>query len=360
MRAAARILIILVLNILFFSCHEVYYPEGLDTDDKILVVEGYIDNSPGPYTVKLSWATLFNENEYEAVPDAIVTILDNYGNSELLTEHYNGHYISTDGIKGIPGREYTLRVELEDGSVYESEPTLMQTANEIYTLYAEPGTKEVETRNYSGDYKIEKSLGLFVYADLKADSNIQRFFRFNSKFVVQRKYYRIYSTQSVPRFLWWTGTLNEGINIKSTFINNTENALKKHYIGFLPYIFDLNSQSDTNTAIYPAGWGVVSSVFSITKNSYEFYNSILIQIDAEDRIFDPIPSQITGNMYCISDTTRQVFGLFEVASRNIKNTGFYWKHGHKNITVIDLQEYYPPKGSGMKEFDPPDFWITFF
>ncbi len=360
-----RILILLVV-IFFASCHEAYYPEDLDDQKEILVIEGYIDNGPGPYSVLLSLASAYNESNYEPVKKAIVSISDNFLNSEILTEYSGGRYLSTQGIiKGVPGRIYTLHIELEEGDIYESDPAAMPPVNEIDTIYAEPGTKEISNTDIDGKLTIDKSIGLFVYTDMTGDSSNKRFFRFNGKFVVQRHYYRIYNggtpdVSLVPTFLWWPAKLNEDINVKSTFVSSTENVIKKHYLGFLPYIFSFRDESDTNTLIYPRGWGVTVSAYSITENAYEYYNSILTQINADDRLFDPIPTQISGNINCLSDSSKLALGFFEVASKITRNTGFFWLYGQKNVITIDLPEYSAPTRAGRQDSLPPDFWIEFY
>jgi len=102
MTVTCRALILLICILSFISCHEAYFPDELDAQDKILVVEGYIDDGPGPFQVKLSRASVFNETSYDEVKNASVTISDNLGNNELLKEHNDGRYLSTSGkIMGI-------------------------------------------------------------------------------------------------------------------------------------------------------------------------------------------------------------------------------------------------------------------
>ena len=79
-----------------------------------IVVEGYITDQPGPYTVKLTkTANYFDVNEFDNVSGATVTISDGAGNSEALAEQSPGVYEAT-AIQGVSGRTYTLTIDSED------------------------------------------------------------------------------------------------------------------------------------------------------------------------------------------------------------------------------------------------------
>jgi len=355
----------LILIILFTACQEVYYPDDIDANLKIPVIEGYIHDGPGPYKVELFWATEFNENSNTPIKNARITISDNFGHNAVLKETSNGIYKSNqEDISGTPGRLYTLRVELEDGSIYESIPTLMKTAKEIDSIYAEIGEKEYFSKNFYGELIIKKINGLHVYASMNTGSGNKRFFRFYNRLVYQTHYYIYpeceFACEPIVVYCWSIGSLDDIVNIKSTFNSNSEQVIKRHNLGFLPYVYNPVWQDDTTGPIHPSGWIVTTTAYSISKNAYEYYNSVVKQLIAEERIFDPIPSQIKGNMYCLSDTSQIVLGLFEVASRTVKHTAFNWSTGRDTYDILNLPEYTSPPYSSCQDSMMPDFWITFY
>ncbi len=372
MTGLKNISICFILITLFLACQEVYYPDDIDSTQQIPVIEGYINDGAGPYMVELFWATAFDGGKNEPIKDARVTISDNFGNSTVLTEAGNGRYLSnTQDIIGTPGRLYALRVEFEDGSIYESTPTLMHPPEEIDTVYAEIGEKEYVSKNYSGELMINIREGLHVFFDLNDDSDDKRFFRLSNRLVTQTYHYVYVPTypdsldsnivvfEPVIVYCWTKSGLDELINIKSTFNTITGQVIKRHNLGFLPYNYSPFWQDSFTTPKTPDGWIVTTSAYSITEDAYDYYNSVIKQITAEERIFDPVPSQIKGNIHCISDTTKIVLGLFEVASRTVKHTAFNWSPLKDEYDILNLPEYSAPLSNSCQDSIMPEFWITF-
>ena len=129
-----------VFMILFGACVDPLVIEVPDSASEEIVVDGFISDEPGPYTVILSRSLGVSENLRNAKPFSAreVSISDNLGNTERLTEVDLGFYqTSASGIRGIPGRTYQLSIVTRDGKTYESSPQLMAPAGSIDTLYYE-------------------------------------------------------------------------------------------------------------------------------------------------------------------------------------------------------------------------------
>jgi hypothetical protein len=238
----------------------------------------------------------------------------------------------------------------------------MKPAEEIDTVYAEIGERKEISKNYYGDLIIRKRYGLYVYTDINANSDNKRFFRFTNRLVSQTYYYIIPCEicQPIIVYCWSKSSLDDIVNIKSTFNSNSEQVIKRHNLGFLPYYYSSKWQDDTTGPVRPSGWIVTTVAYSITENAFEYYNSVVKQLNAEERIFDPVPSQIKGNMHCLSDTTQIVLGLFEVASRTVRHTAFDWSTGRNSYDILNLPEYISPSYNGCQNVIMPDFWITFY
>ena len=72
----------------------------------LLVIEGNINNSPGPYTVYLSkTVTYYDSNLIAPVSGGKIKISDDAGNTDSLTEVSPGTY-QTHTILGTVGRTY--------------------------------------------------------------------------------------------------------------------------------------------------------------------------------------------------------------------------------------------------------------
>ncbi len=143
-----RNLFLLILLILFISpCKEVIEIDPNISDPKI-VIEGTVTDRPGPYKVLISkTADYYDQANYPAVAGAQVTISDDNGFSDQLTETSAGVYRTTL-LQGIPGRTYTLTVSV-DGQTYGAEST-MPVALEIDSLYYNVSEGGVRPRDKEG------------------------------------------------------------------------------------------------------------------------------------------------------------------------------------------------------------------
>ena len=89
----------------------------------LLVIEGNINNQPGPYTVLLSkTVTYYDSNNLIPVSGGRITISDNAGNKDSLIEVSPGTYHTTS-IVGTVGRIYHLSVN-SGGQQYDAYSTM--------------------------------------------------------------------------------------------------------------------------------------------------------------------------------------------------------------------------------------------
>jgi len=146
-----------------------------------LVVDGVITDEPGPYTVQLTRASRVDDflNFRKFVTAKSVTIYDNIGNTELLNETQMGVYqTKANGIQGVVGREYWIKIEMLDGRVYESIPDRMNPVGRLDSLYY-----EVETFQPISD---PTQYGLRIYVDGKGipeEDNLLRW-KFQGTYVI--------------------------------------------------------------------------------------------------------------------------------------------------------------------------------
>jgi hypothetical protein len=107
---------------LLSSCEEVIELELGNTQNNI-VIEGNINNLPGPYYVKLTRTVNVNQpSVFPVIENAQVIISDNVGQSESLIYVGDGVY-QTQNLQGIEGRTYSLEVNV-DGATYMAQSTM--------------------------------------------------------------------------------------------------------------------------------------------------------------------------------------------------------------------------------------------
>ncbi len=174
-------IILIVALILFDSCVDrisIEVPAGGD----VLVVDGLITDEPGPYTVEITRAAKLDTdlNFRKFVTAKSVAIFDNLGNSEVLKEVEQGIYqTKPNGIRGVVGREYHVRVEGRDGKIFESVPEMIKPVGKIDSVYYEAVSFQPADA--------PTTYGFDIYMDSKGlpDSDNQLRWRFSATYLVK-------------------------------------------------------------------------------------------------------------------------------------------------------------------------------
>ncbi len=146
MKLLNRRLLIAVIILIVAACVDPFSLDKIGANS-VLVIEGSITDKPGPYEVKLFHSFMPDTllNNYLPESGAVVTIHDNVGNSEVLTEVKPGIYnTSPFGITGIVGREYHIKIITSKGKIYESSPDKMEPNGIIDSVYFEYSSTKIK------------------------------------------------------------------------------------------------------------------------------------------------------------------------------------------------------------------------
>jgi len=268
---------------LFTSC-ETHIPIDYEVPDPAVVVDGLITDQPGPYEVRLSYTAAYAVNadgNNRPVTGAMVIIEDDAGNSELLSESTPGTYdTSPDGIRGMVGRSYVIRIELMDGREIESNPEELLPVPEIDSLYYE--FQAVSPNQLQGHR---------VYAAIEDPGNEMNFYRWK-----WQGFYIFYMSSEIEVITCF----------QREFDINKINVNSDQYIDgnvfFQPIALIPHFANDY----------YLIQVFqqSLTGDAYDFWNQVNEQGTQVGSIFDPIPSRIRGNCYYTDDLDEPVYGYF--------------------------------------------------
>jgi hypothetical protein len=127
-----RLLLLLTITV-FASCQKVINVD-LNSASPKYVIEGGVNNSSEPCRIKITKTSNFSDdNNFEGIENAAVTISDNAGNVASLSYTTDGVY-QTTAITGVPGRTYNLTVKL--GNETFSSTSQMPYPVNMDTLYS--------------------------------------------------------------------------------------------------------------------------------------------------------------------------------------------------------------------------------
>ncbi|HNP94283.1 MAG TPA: DUF4249 family protein [Cyclobacteriaceae bacterium] len=176
-----KALLLFSVMLLIAACVDRLSIEGVAQEEGTLVVDGLITDSPGPYQVRLFRASVSDAilNNAKPVFAKEVSIFDDLGNAEVITYKEDGLYeTAPDGIRGQPGRKYGVRIQLLDGTDYESQPDEMNPVGSIDSLYYKWETYK--------PLRGPEEYGFRIFVNAKGNqSGVQLRWRFSGTYVLE-------------------------------------------------------------------------------------------------------------------------------------------------------------------------------
>ena len=171
-----------------------------------------------------------------------------------------------------------------------------------------------------------------------------------------------------PHYCWKRYNPNEYFNVNDNTYSNT--GLFEHDLGFFPidtFFYSIVKEKVNLNGSPPKYYFIYKDIYQymisfkqyhLNKDVYQYYQLLNKQLEAKQRILDPVAFQISGNITCVTDPNEQVFGLFEASStntitctvdRNLTSTSY--KLRPINIDLDTIPD------SGIHDSIPPTFWI---
>jgi hypothetical protein len=259
------ILVLLILT----ACEKVINVDLNEAAPRI-VIEGLIDDGPGPYKVLISKsASFFNQPTLPIVSGAIVIIEDNTGITDTLAERAPGVYV-TSKTRGIPGRVYTLTV-LYDNNEYTGTSTMMKFVDIDSLSLVKTETQHFNLGGSSGN---EKNVSVYCYFRDPPEKNFYRL-KVYSNDTTNFERYRLYDDQ---------------------YTNGEETELRVGYA--------------------EAGDSLKVELLSLDKSTYGYYRT-LADLIYSNPVFGSTPANPDSNL---SNGALGYFGTCTVSARKIAIT----------------------------------------
>jgi hypothetical protein len=380
------ILILTITTGLMASCSKVYDPH-VNTSQKVLAVDGMITDKTDAYHIILSYPVPFNSSgKGSPVSGASVYVTDDLGNSYKFNERAGGNYVS-DSLQftGQPGHIYRLHIVTADGTEYESDPQRIFPEVNPDNINAEFDNKEI--LEATTGLKVNTH-GADILIDLHNQSDTLPRFRITSNLVMQYFYYEVLSIDIHTKYLfefycWQTINANSDIDLTGGeyFLNSA--SIKKFPVCFLDdnlyvwatiYDCKVNLADTTGSAIeagsqfYEINHRILyMNLYTINNETYLYYKSLNEQMLSEGKLFDPVASQLTGNIKCITDPEKKAIGFFEASS--VSNSSYivdFLNLDNSQPALKKTPYILPPEpygclinrlGFGSVHINIPSFWI---
>ncbi len=321
--------------ILITGCKEKYEAILRPEQKNFLVVEGIL-NPAGNTSVRLSRSIELNDSAgVVSESGAIVTVAGNDGSVTSLEESSPGNY--SGYLTLLTDNTYSLNIITREGKNY---------ASAIQTIKATPPIDSISwVRNNKGvQIEVNNASGISDYYKWEYEET----WEIHSAYEAQ---YQYIEPQVLPRpldvirlmFTCWSTAASTRILIG----NSTQ--LTQDFISQAPIL--LIPHRDERLSVR---YSILVKQFAIDENTYNFYQQLKTNTESLGSLFDPLPTDISGNILCTTDPSEKVIGHISIASPQEKRIfisktevpGWAYKPNCEVIEVpANLDDYkrnYPP------------------
>jgi len=318
------------------SCKKPFTPTLVTTGKHYLVVEGAINSGADSTIIKLSRTVevaVSGHESFRPEANAVVTVEDDQNVAYILGSRNNGIYASASLNLDI-ARQYRLRIQTSDGKVYLSEFVPVKTAPAIDSV----------------GYTI-KSNGLQLYVNTHDPANKSRYYRWD--FEETWQFHALYSSDYISNgkeltqrnasqqiYYCFNRDVSNTINLGST-ARLKEDVIYQSPVAFIP----------SNSEKIETKYSVLIKQYCLTPEAFTFYETLKKNTESVGSIFDPLPSELKGNIHNVNDASEPVLGYISAGSVQTKRVF---------ISNADLptewRVKYPYEGCRMDStfFDSPD------
>jgi len=298
-KATYLILAMAALTGAWHACRDPYNPPVIEQPNSYLVVDGFINTTPGDTSyITLSRTRNLNDSA-QFVPEkrATVAVESESGQRVQLRERGNGlYYLPPQSFTS--GQKYRLDVHIYAGSEYASDFVEAKTTPPIDSVtWKKDGNVDIylfthdpanNTRYYRWDYAETWEYDAFYDSNLGWDNNTLSIYYLDSS---QLTYQCFREAKSRDISIATTTNLAQDI-VDSQRVATVAKGTEK-----IAYRYSIEV-----------------SQFGLTKEAFEYWQLLKKNSNQLGTLFDPQPSQITGNLKCLSNPAEPVIGFISFSS----------------------------------------------
>lgn len=289
------------------SCVEKYWP-NVDKYEYALVVDGLLTNGDEPVVVQLSFSSQVNNQELiPAIGAELYLSIENQTDIPLIEIEPGIYNVSDTSFHGEVGKSYQLHIKLPNGKNYESSICTIPHTSTLDSVYG----KEEKQKAINSNKMLN---GIQFYIDnhtTNQSDTIYYLWRLTQTLKYQASFTLdyTYSGEFIPfpnpdslRTCWLTTPVSQ-IFIFSTVLSG--NSVIKN--------FPINYVSTESKAL-SIRYSLLVKQLSITKNAFDYYNTLKQQNLEQGDFYSEQPIQIRGNIVNIANPEEPVLGYFTVGS----------------------------------------------
>jgi hypothetical protein len=298
------LLMAVFLSLLFFldSCIEPFSPPEVNTDENYLVVDGFF-NVGGTDTSRIELRRTQNINQ-TAQPiietGASMTVEEEAGELHTFTESGPGVYLLPPRPYNMAGK-YRIRIKTQGGKEYLSEYVIVSRTPAIDSI-----TNKLDVVQNA----------MVFYVNTHDAANRTQFYRwkFEETWEYDATYFsalEVVDNQVVLREeninkCW--GNKKSGSILLGSTVRLSDDIIKN-----LP----LNRVPVSTNKLY-IKYSLLVKQYGLSREAFEYWTDLAKTTQGTGSLFDPQPSQVTGNIMNTADPKDLVFGYFSASTEETK------------------------------------------
>ena len=293
------IFLLLIIPLGFWACID-EIKLNVDTEQRTVVVDGFVTDSLGDFSLKLSESSVIgigNDNILDPISGANIRLMDDSGTSYPYVESEIGEYELRE-FKALRGRQYFIDIILSDGRHYQSIPAALRASSQIDTITYE--VREETFRNGAGEITTENLISVNIATDFSQAASLPFLrWRVAGEYQIQEGY---------------PGALNAGrCYVKTNLDINDIRVLDASTLNE-GTVFDQIIAETVYDFRFGDQFCFHISQFSISEEEFTYWNNIKEVIDIDGGLFDPPPGTVIGNIVNVDDPNDVAVGWFSVAA----------------------------------------------
>jgi len=293
------------LLLILDSCIEPFSPPEVNSPDTYLVVDGFLNVGQDTSKIELRRTQNTSETANPVIEKgAKITAEGEAGEIYAFTEKSNGLYILLPSQINQSGK-YRLRIKTTNAKEYLSE---------FVAVTKTPPIDSVSTR-------LDLGLNSMVFNINTHDpSNNTRFYRwkFEETWTYRTQYY---STLEVIGNVANGSVVERKDNINTCYRTNKSSSI---LLGStIKLSQDIIKDLPINIVSIPSNkllfkYSILVKQYALSREAFEYWTDLAKTTQGTGSLFDPLPSQVTGNIKNVNDAQELVFGYFSAVTEQKK------------------------------------------
>ena len=300
----------LIFPLIAAGCKEKYLPSATSPSTGYLVVEGFINSGQEPTTITLSRTIKLADSVNRLFEhNAVVNIESDTHETFPLSENGNGEYVSASLSLNV-SQKYHLTIKTQNGTEYASDFATVKTTPPIDSISWKP-----------------ENGGIKIYINTHDPQNNTRYYhwKYEETWEIHSRYFStliyIRDQNSIPFAVGYRNadqsadtTIYKCWNtVNSTNINLGSSEKLTEDLIYLPLLY-IEPGSEKLSVLY----SINVRQYALSHEAYLFFQKIKKNTEQLGSIFDPQPSDLQGNIHCITNPLETVIGYIDISEEKVQ------------------------------------------